>query len=246
MTTPRSRFGVLTPSSNTALEPLTSAMVAQVSGVTAHFSRFGVTEIALSQRALGQFDDTHVLAAAKLLADARVDVIGWSGTSAGWLGFDHDVTLCQRIKAETGIQATTSMLALNEIMTDHGVREFGLVTPYTDDVQQRILANYHAEGFTIVAEDHLSISENFAFAEVSAETLTAQVRRVAEQGAPLIVVACTNLNSAQLVAQWEAELGVPILDTTATVVWKMLRMTGHATTPITGWGRLMEGALSHG
>ncbi len=40
MNVTRRRFGVLTPSSNTALEPLTSAMVAMVPGVSAHFSRF--------------------------------------------------------------------------------------------------------------------------------------------------------------------------------------------------------------
>nr|WP_163501903.1 aspartate/glutamate racemase family protein [Halomonas socia] len=246
MTVNRSRFGVLTPSSNTALEPLTSAMVAKIPGVSAHFSRFAVTEIALSARALGQFDDRHVLAAARLLADARVDVIGWSGTSAGWLGFDHDETLCQRISEETGIPATTSMLALNEILAEYGFREFGLVTPYTDDVQQRILDNYRSEGFAVVAEDHLGISENFAYAEVSAETLTAQVRRVAQAGAPAIVVACTNLCSADLVSQWEVELGVPVLDTTATVVWKMLRMTGHGEASVSGWGQLMEGVMAHG
>ncbi|AXY41649.1 aspartate/glutamate racemase family protein [Halomonas sp. JS92-SW72] len=240
----RIRFGVLTPSSNTALEPLTSAMVAQLPGVSAHFSRFTVTEIALSEQALGQFDDRHVLAAANLLADARVDVIGWSGTSAGWLGFDHDVALCQRIEAETGTPATTSMLALNEILETHGLKQFGLVTPYTEDVQARILANYRAAGFEVVAEDHLGISENFAYAEVTAEALTAQVRRVAAAGAPAIVVACTNLCSAHLVPQWEAELGVPVLDTTATVVWKMLRMTGQGGIPVTGWGRLMEGGLN--
>nr|WP_290954572.1 aspartate/glutamate racemase family protein [Halomonas sp.] len=246
MTVTRRRFGVLTPSSNTALEPLTSAMVAMVPGVSAHFSRFTVTEIALSARALGQFDDSHVLAAARLLADAKVDVIGWSGTSAGWLGFEHDVTLCERISEETGIPATTSMLALNEILTYYGLREFGLVTPYTDDVQQRILDNYRDAGFTVVAEDHLGISENFAYAEVTAETLTAQVRRVAQAGAPAIVVACTNLCSADLVPTWEAELGVPVLDTTATVVWKMLRMTGHVDIPVSGWGQLMEGVVGHG
>ena len=76
------RLGVLTPSSNTALEPLTSALVAQLPDCTAHFSRFTVTEIALSEQALGQFDDSKILAAAELLADARVDVIGWSGTGA--------------------------------------------------------------------------------------------------------------------------------------------------------------------
>ncbi|MEZ5705683.1 MAG: hypothetical protein R3E56_10610 [Burkholderiaceae bacterium] len=51
------RLGVLTPSSNTALEPLTSAIVATVPGASAHFSRFKVTEISLKPDALGQFDD---------------------------------------------------------------------------------------------------------------------------------------------------------------------------------------------
>ena len=239
----RIRFGVLTPSSNTALEPLTSAMVARVPGVSAHFSRFTVTEIALSEQALGQFDDRHVLAAADLLADARVDVIGWSGTSAGWLGFDHDVTLCRRIEAQTDIPATTSMLALNDILDAAECRRFGLVTPYTEDVQARILANYRHAGFEIVAEDHLGIRENFAYAEVTEATLTAQVRRVARAGAPAIVVACTNLRAAQLVPRWEAELGVPVFDTTATVVWKMLRMTGQGDKPVAGWGRLMQGGM---
>ncbi|PMR77814.1 maleate cis-trans isomerase family protein [Billgrantia endophytica] len=236
------RLGVLTPSSNTALEPLTSAMVSLVPGVSAHFSRFTVTEIALSDAALGQFDLDPVIAAARLLRDARVDVIGWSGTSAGWLGFEHDEALCQRISAETDIPATTSMLALNEILATYGIREFGLVTPYTQDVQARILANYRAAGFTIKAEEHLGISENFAFAEIAPETLTRQVERVVERGAPAVVVACTNLKSADLVADWEVVFGVPVLDTTATVVWKMLRMTGHVT-PVPGWGRLMTGGL---
>src|SRR6478609_4786694 len=107
------RLGVLTPSSNTALEPLTSALAAALPGASAHFSRFTVTEIALSQAALGQFDDSKILAAAELLADAKVDVIGWSGTSSGWLGFDRDRVLCERIRERTGIAATTAVLALH-------------------------------------------------------------------------------------------------------------------------------------
>ena len=53
----RTLLGMLTPSSNTILEPLTSAMVAGVPGVSAHFGRFRVTEISLNSAALGQFDD---------------------------------------------------------------------------------------------------------------------------------------------------------------------------------------------
>lgn len=236
----RTLLGVLTPSSNTALEPLTSALVADIPGVSAHFSRFTVTRITLDEAALGQFDDSKILAAAQLLADARVDVIGWSGTAAGWMGFEQDRQLCARIEQATGIRATTSILALNEILERSGRRRFGLVSPYTADVQQRIVANYAREGFECVADSRLDISENFAFSEVDAETLTRQVREVAAAKPDAIATYCTNLRAAHLVPQWEAELGIPVFDTVSTVVWSMLRMTGHDPARITGWGRMFQ------
>jgi maleate isomerase len=91
------RLGMLTPSSNTALEPITYAMLAGVEGISVHFSRFKVTEIALSDAATRQFDHSEILRAAELLAHAKVDVIAWNGTSASWLGFDRDERLCERI-----------------------------------------------------------------------------------------------------------------------------------------------------
>jgi len=96
--TGRIRIGMLTPSSNTVLEPVTVAMLRDVPEATAHFSRFKVTEIALSQQALMQFDDSEILRAAELLAHAKVDVIAWNGTSASWLGFERDERLCERIE----------------------------------------------------------------------------------------------------------------------------------------------------
>ena len=62
--TDRVFLGMLTPSSNTVLEPVTAAMLAALPEVTAHFSRFKVTEIALSAPALAQFDDSEILGAA--------------------------------------------------------------------------------------------------------------------------------------------------------------------------------------
>src|SRR5690606_24712360 len=82
---PRALLGVLTPSSNTVLEPLTCAILAGLPDVTAHFARFPVREISLRQEALGQFDEAPILEAARLLADARMQTILWSGTSSGWL-----------------------------------------------------------------------------------------------------------------------------------------------------------------
>jgi maleate isomerase len=236
------RIGVLTPSSNTALEPLTSALAATVPGCSAHFSRFTVTEIALSSQALGQFDDSKILAAAELLADAKVDVIAWSGTAAGWMGFDTDRRLCERIQARTGIVATTAVLALNELLKIMGVERLALVTPYTQDVQQRIVENYAREGIAVVAERHLRISVNHDFALVEPDTLLDLMREVSrgtESARPqAISTYCTNLRAAPLANLVETELGIPLLDTVSTTVWGALRAVGADPARIKGWGSL--------
>lgn len=238
MSHPPLRLGVLTPSSNTALEPLTSALAAAVPDCSAHFSRFTVTEISLSPQALGQFDDSKILAAAELLADAKVDVIGWSGTAAGWRGFDADVRLCERITERTGIQATTAILALNELIARMGIRKLALVSPYTGDVQDLIVKNYQAIGVEVVAERHLGISVNHDFALVTPEKLYDMMREVAQAQPDGVVTYCTNLRAAQLAEAAEAEFGVTLLDTVSTTVWGMLRAAGRDPKAVRGWGRL--------
>ena len=231
-------LGMLTPSSNTALEPLTSAMLAGLPEVSAHFGRFRMTEISLQPQALGQFDIAPILEAARLLADARVDVIAWNGTSSGWLGFEADVALCQLIEQETGVRCCTSVLALNEIMQKTQRQRFGLVTPYLHDVQAAIVANYARSGFECVAERHLNRSANFSFSEVEPSDIARMAHEVAEARPQCITTFCTNLRAAQLAPALEAELGIPVYDTVSTAVWKSLRMCGVDTRRVTGWGSL--------
>ena len=236
----RIRLGILTPSSNTALEPLTSAMLSALPHVSAHFARFRVTEISLTQQALGQFDVSRMLDAAKQLADARVDVIGWSGTSAGWLGFERDEALCRQLTEATGIPATTSVLALNELLAKTGVRRLGLVSPYIDDVQERIIRNYERLGIECVAERHLGLRENFSFAEVPDALLAEMMRETAFARPDAVVTFCTNLHAAHLARAFEAATDVSAYDTVATVVWKALRMLDVDTSPLASWGRIFS------
>ncbi len=234
-------LGVLTPSSNTALEPLTSALAASAGRCSAHFSRFRVTEISLAEGALNQFDDSKILAAAELLADAKVDVIGWSGTAAGWRGFETDVRLCERIKERTGITATTAILALNELMQKLSVKKLAIVSPYTGDVQQCIIDNYRADGVETVAHRHLNITVNHAFALVPPAQLLSLIGDVIEEQRPdAVVTYCTNLHAAQLAPQVEQRWGVPLLDTVSTTVWGMLRAAGRDPGSIQGWGQLFS------
>jgi maleate isomerase len=231
---------MLTPSSNTRLEPITAAMLAGVAEASAHFGRFRVTEIALSAAADAQFDDREILRAAALLTDARVHAIGWSGTSASWLGFESDERLCARITEATGVPACTSVLALNEIFGLTGVKRFALVTPYTEDVQARIVANYARAGFECVAERHLGWRDNWSFSEATPEEIALMAREVAAARPDAITVLCTGVQGAPLVEGLERELGIPVYDSVATVVWKSLKLAGVDPKRIGGWGRLFR------
>ena len=233
-------LGMLTPSSNTVLEPMTSAMVAGLPEVSAHFGRFRVTEISLGAQSQGQFELAPILQAASLLADAHVDVIAWNGTSSGWLGFERDEALCAAITRETGVKACTSVLAFNEIMTVTGRRRFGLVTPYLEDVQAKIVGNYGRNGFECVAERHTGQKVNFDFSEVSETRILDMSRAVAAAKPDCITTFCTNLKAAHLVPRIEAELGIPMYDSVSTAVWKSLRMCGVDTRRVTGWGSLFS------
>lgn len=234
------RVGMLTPSSNTILEPLTMSMLGGIPNVTAHFSRFKVTEIALSDQALSQFDHSGILRAAELLAQAKVDVIAWNGTSASWLGFDRDELLCDRICSATGIPACTSVLAFREIFDRTGVKCVGLVTPYRDDVQAKIMANWNRCGYRCTAERHAGLRDNFSFAEVDEQTIARLVREVAKEGCDAVAIVCTNMRGAAIANGLEAELGLPIYDSVAITLWKSLLVAGIDPGLVHGWGRLFQ------
>lgn len=178
--------------------------------------------------------------AAALLADARVDVICWNGTSAGWLGFDSDRALCSAIEHRTGITASSSVLSLVDIFRCTGIERFGLVTPYVDAIQARIVANFRNEGFDCVAEHHLGISDNHAFADVPPTKLTALVQEVAAAKPQAIAIFCTNLRGAPLVEALEREIAIPIYDTIATGVWGALGLAGVDPRVIRNWGWLFR------
>ena len=68
----RTLLGMLTPSSNTVLEPYMGAILhGLLPEVTVHFQRFTVREISLGDKAMAQFKNEPLIEAAKTLSDAR-------------------------------------------------------------------------------------------------------------------------------------------------------------------------------
>jgi maleate isomerase len=237
----RIRIGVLTPSSNTWLEPLTTRILAGLDEVTLHFSRVRVLDISLRPMAVQQFALEPMLEAASLLEDARVDTILWSGTAGGWRGAAADRELCTRLTARSGVPSTTATLALFSAMRRLGAKSVGLVTPYPRDVQDAIEMNFDEEGFRVTrSATHAATTINYEFSEIDEPTLTRLTGDVATSHPDVISTFCTNLGAAHLVPEWEARFATPVYDSTAVAIWEALRLVGVNARRVRGWGSLFD------
>ena len=132
------------------------------------------------------------------------------------------------------------MLAFREIFQRTGARRIGLVTPYLDDVQAKIVANWGSSGFDCTAERHLRLRDNFSFAVVSEDQIADLVRAVARDGCDAAAVVCTNMRGAGVLQRLEAELGIPVYDSIAVTLWKSLLVAGVDPACVKGWGSLFN------
>ncbi len=235
------KIGFITPSSNTALEPLSALMTHQIRDrVSVHFARLQVRTLTLDPADVSRFEASRQVQAANLLNDAGVDVILWNGTSGAWSGsgFQADEATCAAITASTGVPASTSSLAQLEVLAHYGTQKFALATPYIDAPAHQMAQAYEDAGFQVVSQAHLGISANTAVGGTSFDTIRQLLRDADSPQAECIVVGCTNLPAAAVLDEMEHELGKPIFDSVAVTLWKALRMV-KLDQPLHGWGRLL-------
>ena len=144
-----------------------------------------------------------------------------------------------QLMSASEIDRTLVRLA-HEVLEKTGAKRIGFVTPYLDDVQARINANYEKDGYTIVADQHLRMQDNFSFSTVAEDQIRAMTKQVAAARPDAIAIVCTNMRGAPLGEELEAEYGIPIYDTISTTVWGSLRAAGVDTKRVKGWGRIFE------
>jgi maleate isomerase len=235
------KIGHITPSTNTTMEPLTTLLGALAGGgISQHFSRVSVQRLALDAEAAAQFELERMLAAARILGEAPLDVIAWNGTAGSWRGRGYDTELVAAIEAETGIRAITSTLAIYETFRRHRWTRIGLAVPYNDDITAAIVREYASQGFEVIATAHLGLESNIDFGNVSAATIR-DLLVAAAAGAPdCIAVVCTNVPAITLAAEFEAAYGIPIVDSIAVTFLECARICG-LDPRIAGFGSVLAG-----
>lgn len=232
------RIGMITPSSNTCLEPTTYWLLHGHPAVTTHFARIEVKAIELGETSTAQFGLGPMTAAGEQLADAEVDVIAWNGTSGSWLGVETDDAITDHLTERFGIPATTSTKATLEACRAMGAERLSVVTPYQAEVNEQIKKVYTAHGVEVVHESHRGLTDNLDFARITPEQVADQIRTVAGD-VDAVAVLCTNVHGATVAEHLEHELGIHVLDSVTVTLWECLRLTGHHR-PLLGRGALLR------
>ncbi|HMC58122.1 MAG TPA: hypothetical protein VKJ01_02905 [Candidatus Solibacter sp.] len=233
---PHVALGVITPSGNVVVERVTTAVLTDFPAVSGHYSRVSV--VGSTDVYGSEYDWDGMLRAATLLSHAAPAAICWNGSKGGSIGFEFDMTLCQRIFDATGIRATTSTLAMQVALRANALRRLALVTPYGTGYAGKIPPVFAKAGFEIVAEAHAGLSDNLAYASLPDADILAMIRSTVSARPDVVITYCTNLPAAHLVSAVEEELGIPFYDSTSAGVWGALRLAGQATAPGRQWGSL--------
>jgi maleate isomerase len=238
----RRKFGVVTPSTNTIVEPEFHAMAPR--GVTNHTSRFLIPNMALNS----DEDFERLVVEIKATLDGAVDgltpagvdhiIIGISAESF-WDGADGAQVLQERLEARAGCTITLGSAAARGALDTVGAKRLGVVTPYWPVADERVRSYFGECGFEIVALKGLKANSPVNIAEQSEDTLRRALAEVNSPEVDTIIQVGTNLGMARLAGEAERWLGKPVIAINTALYWHALRQNGiHDKIP--GWGRLFE------
>jgi maleate isomerase len=214
-------------------------MIAALPEATAHFSRFKVTEIALSDSALAQFADSEILRAAELLAHAKVDVICYGCTGGGFIkGPGYDQQLSSEIKEATGIPGTTTIVGVTDALRVFNAKKICVASPYAQWLNDRLRVFLNQSGFEVLEIKGLGTE---AHSTIKPEEVEALVMSVDRPEADAIFISCTNFGTLDIIESLEKKLKKPVVTSNSGSMWKMMRIVGD-TGVVPGGGRLFREA----
>ena len=227
------RLGVLVPSGNSVAETELRAMLPDdVTLLTTRLALRGSSESELIAM-LTDLDN-----AASLLGHAEPDAIAFHCTAVSTFAPHLAGEITGRITAATGrtaIATADSILAAFQVL---GTRRVLLVTPYIQPVHYREIDYLAANGLTVAGGSCLGVDTNTEMARITPDAIAAQVRDAASGVvADACFISCTAIQSAGLIADLEAILGMPVITSNQVLVWHALRTLG-VEKRVTGFGRL--------
>lgn len=237
------KIGVLTPATNLALEEELWSM--RVPGTTFATARI---EIARAQWRAPEDLRTFVHGVVESVPAATAQVMQAApdllllgiSVSVLWDGLRGNKEVKVRAMADTGLEMVTPVDALAQALQRLAVSRIGVVTPYPELADRKVVDFFDELGVEVVVQRSLRCRSAREIGAVGPEAIHLVFADACVPGVQAIVQLGTDLKAGQAGAQAEAALGLPVLCVNPTTWWHALRRMGIAT-PVHGWGRLLAG-----
>jgi maleate isomerase len=217
----RLRIGVILPSGNTSVEPELTAMAPP--GVRFFFTRAALTG-STERELMGMAEGAG--AAAKLLADARVDRIVFHCTGVTMFSPGIGENIRSDIESLTGIPTFVTSDAIIAALNALQAHRIALLTPYVEWVHEREKTFLKGRNIDIVLDKALGLNTNTEMVALAPTFLAQYVRDNKTAAADAYFLSCTALRSAGIIAKLEAELARPVITSNQAAVWYALASVG--------------------
>jgi maleate cis-trans isomerase len=184
--------------------------------------------------------DADVAYQAKLLGDARVEVIMLAQTSASLSADDYDAVTVKRMTEASGVPSLTSAQAVGRALQALKASRVAMASPYSDAVIGRARHYYATKyGIETIAWESLGASDAYAIGKMDAGAAEAAFRRIDRPDIDALVVPGGNFPTMDWIAGWERQFGKPVITTNQAALWAVLQ-TMKFDMPLPGKGRLLE------
>jgi maleate cis-trans isomerase len=235
-TQPGARVGLIIPSVNTFSEPQFNRYAPASLGI--HVARARVA--GPWKRPLPEMA-AEIATSAQLLADCAPDLIVFHCTDTSMSqGPQGEGKILDIVRDATGIDAVATSRLVLEALNVLGIKRLALLTPYLSN--KPIIDYLGASGIEVVRDVALKL-EPLDFGTVTPAQWTALAQENDGPEVDGIFLSCTNTTQIDAIADIEAKLGKPVVNSNQAVLWGCLRKLGRALPPLPAMpklGRLMQ------
>jgi len=211
-------FGVLIPSTNTTVEIECRLLPA------AYQAHVGRLMTSAPGRTFQPSRDEDIDYQSRLLGTAKVELVILAQTSASLFADDYDEVTTRRMSEGAGVPAITSAQAVGRAVRALGSRRIALVSPYSDEVNQRAARYFAAKhGLETVALEGFGATDSYAIGQLGPENARDAFARIDRPEIEVFVVPGGNFPTMTAVAAWEQEFAKPVVTTNQASFWAMLR-----------------------
>ncbi|ANF21875.1 maleate cis-trans isomerase family protein [Thermococcus piezophilus] len=215
----RGRLGLIVPSSNTTMEMEFHSSLPD--GVSLHTSRVplrNVTEEELIKM------NALAVESAKLLRDAGVELILYGCTSGSFIGGkDFEKELEAKMENEVNVPVVSTSTAVIEALRMLDAQSILVVTPYTDEINEREREFLEANDFEVLDIRGLGIEDNAQIGKLEPYEAYRLAKATFVDEADAIFISCTNLRTFEIIEALEEDLGVPVVTSNQASLWLALR-----------------------